>query len=164
MTTDLPGHGDQSAADHAAISRRFLEHAREELLKGDRLQVSEKAWGASAHALKSIAAQRGWRHGRHDLIFAIAEQIAREYDRLDITNTLGIANSFHVNFYENQLGEASIRPALDAIERMVAGLEELRLSPPRPFTVRSSEDQGRLQRLLGRQVPMNEHSESGFGL
>ena len=38
--------------DHAVHSDRLIRHAWEQLEQGDRLQASEKAWGAVAHALK----------------------------------------------------------------------------------------------------------------
>ena len=50
---------------HEEISDRFLEHAREEFDKGDMLQASEKAWGAVAHYVKSVAKARGWPDGSH---------------------------------------------------------------------------------------------------
>ena len=37
--TALPEPGDSSAGDHAQMARRFLEHARAELQKGNRLQA-----------------------------------------------------------------------------------------------------------------------------
>ena len=51
--------------DHAVHSDRLIRHAWEQLEQGDRLQASEKAWGAVAHALKDIAARRGWRNRAH---------------------------------------------------------------------------------------------------
>ena len=37
---------------HAVHSRRMLDHAAAMLAQGDRLQASEKIWGAAAHRLK----------------------------------------------------------------------------------------------------------------
>ena len=50
MTTALPDRGSSSAEDHAAMSHRFLEHAKIEVDQGNRLQSPEKVWGAVAHA------------------------------------------------------------------------------------------------------------------
>ena len=58
-TTQLPEPGESSIEDHVQLSRWFLEHARIEIANGNRLQASEKIWGAAAHALKAIAIQRG---------------------------------------------------------------------------------------------------------
>ena len=62
MTIPLPPTGANSADDHMAISRVFVDHARNELRLGNNLQASEKVWGAAAHAIKAIAIERGWRH------------------------------------------------------------------------------------------------------
>ena len=43
----------QSPDDHMQISRRFLEHARDEMAKGERLQASEKVYGATRLCTKS---------------------------------------------------------------------------------------------------------------
>lgn len=51
----------QSPDDHMQISPRFLEHAWDELSKGERLQASEKVYGAVGHALAAIGKERGWR-------------------------------------------------------------------------------------------------------
>ena len=48
-----------TTARHQEISRTFLEHAEIEFGKGDLLQASEKAWGAVAHYVKSVAKERG---------------------------------------------------------------------------------------------------------
>ncbi|MCY4652410.1 MAG: PaREP1/PaREP8 domain-containing protein, partial [Dehalococcoidia bacterium] len=50
---------------HYIHSQRLIQHAEEKLAEGDRLQASEKAWGAVAHYFKHIAAQRGWRYVTH---------------------------------------------------------------------------------------------------
>jgi hypothetical protein len=72
----------------------------------------------------------------------------------------------HQNFYENNRGEAAIAYSIDDIERFVAKLDEIRVSPPRPFTVATREDQNRLRWLLGlpgSDIPaIGAHSDSGF--
>ena len=50
---------------HKVHSERLIRHAEEQLAKGDRLQASEKAWGAVVHRLKDIADQRGWKYSTH---------------------------------------------------------------------------------------------------
>ena len=67
-----------NADDYAAFSRRFVRQAQEEFDKGDQLQASEKAWGAAAHAVKAVAASRGWNHNSHRLLFDIVDQMARD--------------------------------------------------------------------------------------
>ena len=43
---------------HNTHSERLMRHAFEQLEKGDRIQASEKAWGAVAHKIKVIAGER----------------------------------------------------------------------------------------------------------
>ena len=45
----------QPIESHEVHSARLLGHAREMLAKGDRLQASEKVWGAVAHGIKALA-------------------------------------------------------------------------------------------------------------
>ncbi len=161
MTT-LPAPGRNTPEGHLVISRDFVNHARDELARGDQLQASEKVWGAASHALKAIAMQRGWRHGHRSYIFAIAEQLAREYDQADFTSRLGVADSMHGNFYSNEQGEPAIGNAIAEVERFVDDLDAVRAAPPRPFTVETNADQDRLQRLLGRKVSLGDHSAAGF--
>ena len=52
----------QSPDDHMQISRRFIEHAREELRKGERLQASEKVYGAAQHTLSAVGKEPGLGH------------------------------------------------------------------------------------------------------
>ena len=159
MTTPLPLPGSNDIDDHIAISRRFIDHAREELDLGNRLQASEKIWGAAAHALKAIAIQRGWNHSQHQNIQRIAIQLGNEFRRPDFETRVRLASAFHVNFCENVEEEDSIFKA-----RFVADLEEVRFSDPRPFTVRNQSDKNRLQHLLGKgsNVEINQESLNGF--
>ena len=57
---------------YAELSRHFMEKADEYLAAGDRVQASEKGWGAVAEAIKSIAEERGWYHQGHRLLNDIA--------------------------------------------------------------------------------------------
>ena len=152
----------QTPDDHAAISRRFIDHARRELDNGDRLQASEKVWGAAAHSLKAIAMQRGWHHHEHETMFDIAVQLAREFDRPEFSNWMNTANSMHGNFYANRRDADSIRFAIDAVEDFVAALDEVRSLPPQPFTVETESDRERLETLLGMAVRIGDHSDDGF--
>ena len=81
MTTSLPEPGDLGVDGHALMSNRFLEHAREQLAVGDRVQAAEKIWGAAAHALKAVGEQRGWHHDGHANLFDIGEHLGREFGK-----------------------------------------------------------------------------------
>ena len=155
MTTNLPEPGPNGPGDHAAISRRFLEHAEIEIDKGNRLQASEKVWGAVSHALKSVAEKRGWEHGHRQNILDISAHLGKEFDlEGDFDLLLGSAKTMHVNFYENEYGEDTIRRAIGFAGEFVDQIERVRDAPPRPFTIDTTEDRRRLRRLLN--VPGSE--------
>lgn len=166
MTQELPPPGSNDMESHAAMSRRFIAHARDELDKGDRLQASEKLWGACAHALKAVAIQRGWDHDKHRQIHNIAIQIGHEFGRPDFETKIRVANSFHENFYENVEEEDSIRRAIDEAEDFIANLEGVRAAEPRPFTIANESDRNRVGHLLGlrrsERPEIGDHSEVGF--
>ena len=137
---------------HAQKSRRFLEHSRIQLDQGDRVQAAEKIWGAAAHALKAVAEQRSWIHDRHPNIFDIGEHLGREFGKFDeFSRYLAQAEYMHRNFYLNGWSDDAIRSALSDVEDFVAELETIRVSPPRPYSVRNDSDRIRLGRLLGLQ-------------
>ena len=166
MTTQLPGPGASGFQDHAQMGRRFLEQAGIELDKGDRLQASEKIWGAVAHSLKAIGIQRGWVHDSHANVIAIGEHLAREFQRDDFYDYVNTAESMHVNFYENLSEEDGVRRALDRAITFIDELDKVRTSPPMPYTIRDVTDQRRVGRLLGlprdERIPIGQRSEVGF--
>ena len=95
---------------HEEISDRFLVHAAEEFEKGDMLQASEKAWGAVAHYVKSVAKARGWPDGSHWDIANNARKL------LDLTpdpdgnrDKFALINTLHINFYEEDLDRKDVK-------------------------------------------------------
>ena len=166
MTTQLPGPGASSIEDHVQLGLRFLEQAGIELNKGDRLQASEKVWGAVAHSLKAIGIQRDWVHDSHANVIAIGEHLAREFERDDFYDYVATAELMHVNFYENLSEEDGVRRALDRAAIFIAELDKVRASLPMPYTIRDVTDQRRVGRLLGlpreERIPIGQRSEVGF--
>ena len=166
MTTQLPGPGASNIEDHVQMGRRFLEQAGIELDKGDRLQASEKVWGAVAHSLKAIGIQRGWVHNSHANVIAIGEHLAREFERDDFYDYVDTADSMHVNFYENAREEDGVRRALNRAAIFIAELDKVRASLPMPYTIKDVTDQRRVGRLLGlpreERIPIGQRSEVGF--
>ena len=63
---------------HAVHSERMLAHAEEMLEAEDRLQASEKIWGASVHALKSVCARRRWPYAHHADGRIIAARVGKQ--------------------------------------------------------------------------------------
>lgn len=100
-----------------------MRQADEEFAKGDRLQASEKAWGAAAHAVKAVAQQRGWRHDGHRYLFDTIDGIYRETGDPELRDLFGRANSLHMNFYEDWQSNEHVQ---DGIERVKVLLEKLK--------------------------------------
>ena len=97
-------------------SRTLLTQAFAELEQGDARQASEKGWGATAQMLKSIAQHRGWEHRGHRLIRRVASRLADETGDAEIRRLYRVADSLHINFYED----------LDTAADVAAGLEDVR--------------------------------------
>ena len=76
-----------------------------------------------ALAVKSIAVQRGWQHSRHDLLYAISDQIADELDRPDLDRLFRSASSLHTNFYEDWMTEGNVRGGINDAKAYLREME-----------------------------------------
>ena len=141
--------GGEGAERYAAMSRRYMERAERYLRGGDRIQASEKGWGAVAGALKSVAEERGWNHKSHRLLNDIAFQLSMEWDRPEVQFLFDTGERLHVNFYEDLLGLDEIGARLGSIKGLLQTLETLRGLPPRAVAVRTREQRNRWRRLTG---------------
>ena len=116
---------------HAVHSRRMLDHAAKMIRQGDRLQASEKIWGAAAHRLKEIAVERGWPYDSHADGTVIARHIAQQTDTRDIAIRFGFAVETHQNFYEDRMSLEELTERLEDIRRLIELLDEAhRALPP----------------------------------
>ena len=162
----LPERGFQSAEDRRAIARRFIAQARQYLEQRDRLQAGEKAWGAIAHTLKTIAEQRGWDHGSHQQIESIGRQIVVEFQDSELGEDISeVFHNGHRNFYENMRSLDEMRETIGAAEAALASLEALQREPPRQFTIASNRQLRRLMTLTGdSNLQIGDTSPVGFSL
>lgn len=141
MSTEL-------ANRHSEMSRRLLQQAHYELeQKGDRVQASEKAAGAVAHAIKAIAEDRQWRHGSHNLRREITALIADEYGETRLRTLQQTADWLHENFYEDRLHEWYLVELLSDVSELVQFLMEVRERGPNPDFVPSTDQQQSIDRL-----------------
>ena len=165
MTTvpALPEPGSAAVEDRVQISRRFIRQAREELERGDRLQATEKAWGALAQLFKAHGQQRGWLNmGSHRTVGRIAQQLAAEYNDLNIINAYIAADNGHRNFYDNEMGPPEIEDIITVVARVLPQLESALSEPPRAFTIRDG-DLWRVRTLTGKQyLEVGDTSPTGF--
>ena len=132
---------------YTEISQRLIRQAEDEFQKGDLIQASEKAWGAAALATKSIAAQRGWRHQSHDLLYDISGQIADELGRPHLRRLFRSAGSLHTNFYENWMAEDHVLDAIDDALTYLQEMEAIQSAPPPTFVPQTPAQVARLLRL-----------------
>lgn len=112
-----------TAEEYRTASTTLYDQAMVELDAGDLRQASEKLWGASAQALKSLAERRGWRHGSHGEFYRIMRRLRDEFEDPDIMALrFDAATQLHINFYENWLEEADIRTRAGHVYRFVEDL------------------------------------------
>ena len=112
------------------IGRYLLEQAQQELDNGDILQASEKAWGATAHAIKSVAQQRGWNHHAHNYLRDAANYIGFARDRQDLRQLFQYLEAFHSNYYEHQRETIEVQDAIDGAAVLTREMARLRGEEP----------------------------------
>jgi hypothetical protein len=165
MTTApaLPEPGSATVEDRVQISRRLIQQARQELERGDRLQATEKVWGALAQMLKAHGQQRGWLNlGSHRTVGRIAQQLGAEYAELAVLNAYIAADNGHRNFYDNEMSPPEIEDIITVVARVLPELESALSAPPRSFTIRDG-DLWRVRTLTGKQYwQVGDASPTGF--
>ncbi|MDE2787030.1 MAG: hypothetical protein OXL37_10245 [Chloroflexota bacterium] len=165
MTTTpaLPEPGAATVEDRVQISRRFIQQAPGELERGDRLQATEKIWGALAQMLKAHGQQRGWFNlGGHRTVGHIARQLHLEYDEIDVVSAYMAADNGHRNFYDNEMSPPEIEDIITVVADVLPELESALYEPPRPFTIRDG-DLWRMRTLTGKQdLQVGDSSPTGF--
>ncbi len=140
----------ESSEKYTAMSQRYMEQADEEFLKGDLGQASNKAWGAAALALKSIAERRGWNHNKHGLLYDISGQMADELGRPDIRRLFRSANAMHQNYYEDWMAADEVRDGIEDAKEYLRSLEAAMGGDASSAFVPETEEQAaRLRRLTG---------------
>ena len=121
---------------HAVHSERLMRHAWEQLERGDRLQASEKCWGAVAHALKAVSQRYGWRHRTHAHNNAVAAHLSDLASDDMIYVLYSAAEALHVNYYDDVKPLDEIRRILNAAEdllrRIADATQRIGADPPAP--------------------------------
>ena len=157
-----PSNSESESERYAQLSRQYIERADEYLRAGDRVQASEKGWGAVAEAVKSIAEQRGWNRQGHRLLDDIVLQLSEEWNRPDVRLLFDTAERLHINFYEDALQLDAIAARVSNVKDLLRELQTLRTMPPRPVVLDSRERRLRWRRLTGELLPLgSDTNESG---
>ena len=110
---------------HDVHSRRLIAHAEIELEKGDRLQASEKAWGAVAHRLKAIAERRGWKYETHRQVFDIVNRLAVELGDPRLRDLFAYAHGMHRNYYVDAMPIEELRYEIGKAKELLAMLDRV---------------------------------------
>ena len=134
----------ESSEKYAAMSQRYIEQADEEFEKGDLGQASNKAWGAAALALKSIAERRGWNHNKHGLLYDISGQMADEL----VFELCSEAPTRHQNYYEDWMAVDEVRDGIETAKAYLRELEAAQDSASAGFVPETAEQAARLRRLI----------------
>ena len=121
----------QPIENHEVHSERLLNHAREMLAKSDRLQASEKIWGAVAHAVKALADERGWPYLVHQDAGVITSYVAQQVGNDDIETYFAAVENLHRNFYEDVWELNVISRRLGVAEQLLALLRAANETMPR---------------------------------
>ena len=148
MATE-PSDSESEPERYNGLSRHYIEMADEYLRVGDRVQASEKGWGAVAEAMKSIAEERGWNHNSQRLLNDVAFQLSEEWARPDVRRLFVVAKDLHINFYEDNMGLDDIAASVGDAKTLLRELETLRQQPSRSVVLDSRERRLRWRRLTG---------------
>ncbi len=164
MATALPRPSrNQSPDQHLQISRRFIEHAKDELANGERLQASEKVWGAAGHAIAAYGKERGWLTGKYPHKETIAYLISDEFDDAKQLETIYQGfNAEHINFYQNHRDGYAIERSIGQVELFVGQVEKLMKAEPQPFTVTSEAQAHRIREVTGHAAIPGRTYTDGF--
>ena len=138
------------------LSQRLLKHAQEQLDQGDTVQASEKAYGAVSHAIKSYGELRGWNHYNHFRVGLIVDQLGEEWNDQSLVTLHMAVKALHDNFFEYEMSTVQVQAGIDAAKEIMAKLETIKNSSPRPLGSNSlnSEQRRRLSQLM--QPPAEE--------
>ena len=110
---------------HAKHAEDLLTHAQEMIDKGDRLQASEKIWGAVAHKIKGIARARRWGFTKHRGFNDVVQYLHRQAGMGREMGTLfRSVDSMHTNFYNDTKTKAELQDGLADARDLLRLLEE----------------------------------------
>lgn len=84
---------------HGKHRDALYKHSGLMVKNGDRLQASEKVWGAVAHALKTVAPPRGWPYAGHADAGVVVSHIAGLLRNDRVRLLFDSVSNLHINFY-----------------------------------------------------------------
>jgi len=117
---------DNLAESYWEASEDLIRQARDELAKGDLRQAGEKAWGAVALALKSLAYKRkGLRLSSHGELWEYVDELVEETRDEELGRLWRSVSSMHVNFYEGWATKRHVEEAIRDAENFMGKVKKL---------------------------------------
>lgn len=120
----------EPTAPYAEHSERLLAHAQEMIDRGDRVQASEKIWGAVAHKLQEVAERRGWGWTNHRGFGNLVLHFRKRTGNLELTMRFDAVEALHTNFYQDVRGRRRLQDGLDNAKQLIALLEQADADDP----------------------------------
>ncbi len=109
----------EGAEKYLRSAKELLEQARQEIVKGNLRQASEKIWDACALAIKAHAlAKKGVRIERHSDLWIYKNEVAKELGDW-VRAVFRQADSMHKNFYEDIATKEDVEDTLREVKRLV---------------------------------------------
>ena len=107
------------------LSKRYFEQALEMIDEGNHVKAGEMLWGATAEMVKALALNRGLELKSHGEIWDYVTKLSEETEDREILKVFHVANSLHVNFYENWMPPKAVEEDAKFIEALIEKLEKL---------------------------------------
>ena len=114
----------RKVADHLETSYLFIQQAQEELGRGDILQASEKAWGATVRVVKAVSLQRGWSQASQTALNKSVAKLVIEINDQELGRLYRIARGLHRNFYEGSQDEEEVREGIGDVQLLIGKVEK----------------------------------------
>ena len=121
-----------SSQKYASMAQDFRASAWKHLDEGDLPQASNKAWGLVAETVKAISAHYGGIIHTHRAIVSVADELSRLAGSAGDTETRDwisaaflTASRLHINFYESEMPENTVRGGLVSCEALSQRLYQL---------------------------------------
>lgn len=98
--------------------------------RGDRVQASEKIWGAVAHKLQEIAERRGWGWTNHRGFGNLVLHFRKRTGNPELTMRFDAVEALHTNFHQDVRGRRRLQGGLDNAKQLIALLEQADADDP----------------------------------
>lgn len=122
---------EKPIAPHAERRDRLYSHSGKMVREGDRLQASEKAWDAVAHALKIVAERRNWPYAGHADAKVIIKRIADLTGNYKAVKQFDDVEELHRNYYADIYPMEDIKTRRASAKELLAFLKKANSQLPR---------------------------------